>query len=257
MGIIIKTKDQIEGIRKSSQLAAKCLDFIAPYVKEGVSTGELDRKIEDFIRQNNAIPAPLNYHGFPKATCISPNSVVCHGIPDDKTILKNGDIINIDVTTILDGYYGDTSRMYKVGDVTSQANDLIDATKHCLDLGISQVKPGNKFGNIGYVISRYAKSKGYSVVFEFCGHGVGIDFHEDPQVEHSARKNTGAVMKPGMIFTIEPMINLGKPRVNINEEDGWTATTIDNMLSAQFEHTVLVTETGVEVLTDIHGEYKL
>jgi len=255
MGIIIKTKEQIEGIRKSSQLAAKCLDFIAPYVKEGVSTGELDRKIEDFIRQNNAIPAPLNYHGFPKATCISPNSVVCHGIPDDNTILKNGDIINIDVTTILDGYYGDTSRMYKVGDVTTQASDLVEATKHCLDLGIGQVKPGNKFGNIGYVISRYAKSKGYSVVFEFCGHGVGIDFHEDPQVEHSARKNTGAVMKPGMIFTIEPMINLGKPRVNINEEDGWTATTIDNKLSAQFEHTVLVTETGVEVLTDIHGEY--
>lgn len=255
MGIIIKTEEQIQGIRKSSQLAAQCLDFIEPFVKEGVSTGELDRKLEEFIRKNGAIPAPLNYNGFPKATCISPNSVVCHGIPDDGIVLKNGDIVNIDVTTILENYYGDTSRMYKVGEISAEAQNLIEATKHCLDLGINQVKPGNKFGNIGYVISRYAKSKGYSVVFEFCGHGVGIDFHEDPQVEHSARKNTGAVMKPGMIFTIEPMINFGKPRVRINEQDGWTATTIDNKLSAQFEHTVLVTEEGVEVLTDIHGEY--
>lgn len=255
MNIIIKTQDQIDGIRKSSKLAAQCLDFIKPFVIEGVATGELDRKIEAFIRENNAIPAPLNYHGFPKATCISPNSVVCHGIPADDAILKSGDIINIDVTTILDGYYGDTSRMFKVGKISAEASNLIECTKHCLDLGIDQVKPGNKFGNIGYVISRYAKSKGYSVVFEFCGHGVGVDFHEDPQVEHSARKNTGPIMKPGMIFTIEPMINMGKARVTINEEDGWTAKTIDNKLSAQFEHTVLVTESGVEVLTDIHGEY--
>ncbi|MDA3867849.1 MAG: type I methionyl aminopeptidase [Salinivirgaceae bacterium] len=255
MGIIIKTKEQIEGIRKSSQLAAQCLDFIEPYVKVGVSTGELDRKIEDFIREHGATPAPLNYHGFPRATCISPNEVVCHGIPSEERTLKDGDIINIDVTTILDGYYGDTSRMFEVGEIKQEAAQLIDTTKHCLDLGIQQVKPGNRFGNIGFVIGRYAKSKGYSVVYEFCGHGVGIEFHEEPQVEHSARRNSGQVMLPGMIFTIEPMINLGKSRVKIDESDGWTATTIDDKLSAQFEHTILVTDDGFEVLTDLHNEY--
>jgi methionyl aminopeptidase len=255
MGIIIKTKEQIEGIRKSSRLAAQCLDFIEPYVKPGVSTGELDRKIEDFIREHGATPAPLNYHGFPRATCISPNEVVCHGIPSEERTLKDGDIINIDVTTILDGYYGDTSRMFEVGQISQQAAQLIDTTKHCLDLGIQQVKPGNRFGNIGFVIGRYAKSKGYSVVYEFCGHGVGIEFHEEPQVEHSARRNSGQVMRPGMIFTIEPMINMGKSRVKINESDGWTATTIDDKLSAQFEHTILVTEDGFEVLTDLHNAY--
>jgi methionyl aminopeptidase len=184
-----------------------------------------------------------------------PNSVVCHGIPSEKIILKEGDIINIDVTTILNGYYGDTSRMFEIGEIDDKAADLIDTTKHCLDLGINQVKPGNRFGNIGYVISRYAQSKGYSVVYEFCGHGVGLEFHEDPQVEHVSRKNSGAIMKPGMIFTIEPMINMGKAKVKVDRNDGWTATTIDNELSAQFEHTILVTEDGFEVLTDIHNEY--
>lgn len=255
MTIRIKTAEQIEGIRKSSRLAAQCLDFIAPYVEPGVSNGYLDQKITSFIADHGATPAPLNYHGFPKATCISPNNVVCHGIPANKTILKEGDIINIDVTTILNGYYGDTSRMFEVGVISEKAARLVDTTKHCLDLGIQQVKPGNRFGNIGYVISRYAKSKGYSVVYEFCGHGVGLEFHEEPQVEHSARKNSGSVMKPGMVFTIEPMINEGKPRVKIDKSDGWTARTIDDQLSAQFEHTILVTENGYEVLTDIHHQY--
>lgn len=255
MGIIIKTQEQIEGIRKSSQLAAQCLDFIEPYVKPGVTTDYLDDLIEKHIRANGAIPAPLNYHGFPKATCISPNNVVCHGIPSKKIILKEGDIINIDVTTILDGYYGDTSRMFEVGEISDVAAKLIDATKHCLDLGIKQVKPGNRFGNIGYVISRYAQSKGYSVVYEFCGHGVGLEFHEEPQVEHISRRNSGATMKPGMIFTIEPMINIGKAKVKVDKNDGWTARTVDDELSAQFEHTILVTEEGYEVLTDVHNEY--
>ena len=181
--------------------------------------------------------------------------MVCHGIPADDQILKEGDVINIDVTTILNGFYGDTSRMFEVGPINDETAKLLDTTKHCLDLGIQQVKPGNRFGNIGYVINRYAKSKGYSVVYEFCGHGVGLEFHEEPQVEHIARKNSGAKMKPGMIFTIEPMINAGKPKVSVDSEDGWTARTIDDQLSAQYEHTILVTEEGYEVLTDIHDEY--
>lgn len=256
MAILIKNEEQIEGIRQSSRLAGQTLQFIKEYVKEGVSTEYLDNLVEKFIRENGAIPATLNYHGFPKSCCISLNEVVCHGIPSKERILKNGDILNIDVTTILNGYYGDTSTMFTVGEISEKAKNLIQVTKHCLDLGIQQVKPKNKFGNIGFFISRYAQSKGYSVVYEFCGHGVGIDFHEDPQVDHIARKNSGAVMKQGMIFTIEPMINEGVARVKIDKEDGWTARTKDLKLSAQFEHTVLVTETAVEVLSDVLGEYK-
>lgn len=256
MAIIIKNPEQIEGIRKSSQLAGETLNFIAPYVKAGVNTEYLDNLIDQFMRDHGAIPATLNYNGYPKSSCISPNNIICHGIPSKETILKEGDIVNIDVTTILNGYYGDTSRMFQVGEISKEASALLEATKHCLNLGIDQVRPGNYFGNIGYFISRFAQSKGYSVVYEFCGHGVGIDFHEDPQVDHVARKNTGALMKPGMIFTIEPMINMGKPRVSIDKHDGWTARTVDNKLSAQFEHTVLVTETGVEVLTDVNNEYQ-
>lgn len=254
-GIIIKTNEQIEGIRKSCRLAAETLDFAEQFVSPGMNTAFIDEKIEEFILAHGAIPATKGYNGYPKSSCISPNNVVCHGIPSPNTILQEGDIINIDVTTILNGYYGDTSRMFSVGKVTPDAEDLVDATWHCLNLGIEQVTPGNYFGNIGFVISRYAKAKGYSVVYEFCGHGVGLEFHEEPQVDHASRRNTGAKMKPGMIFTIEPMINQGKPKTSIDRHDGWTARTIDNKLSAQFEHTVLVTETGFEVLTDIHNEY--
>ncbi len=253
--IIIKTPEQIDGIRKSSKLAGQALEFIAPFVQEGVSTEFLNQKIDAFIRENGAIPATLGYGGYPKSSCISLNEVICHGIPSTDTILKNGDILNIDVTTILNGYYGDTSRMYTVGEVSKAAQDLIDVTKHCLDLGIEQVRPGNQFGNIGFVISRYAKSKGFSVVYEFCGHGVGVDFHEEPQVDHTSRRNTGPIMKPGMTFTIEPMINQGRASAVIDKFDKWTARTIDGKLSAQFEHTILITETGYEVLTDVIGEY--
>ncbi|PIF05405.1 MAG: type I methionyl aminopeptidase [Draconibacterium sp.] len=255
--IIIKTKEQIDGIRKSCKLAAETLDYAGSLVKPGVSTGFIDDKIEEFMRSHNAIPATKGYNGYPKSSCISPNNVVCHGIPSENMVLAEGDIINIDVTTILDGYFGDTSRMFTVGAVADKAVRLVAATEHCLRLGIEQVKPGNYFGNIGYVIQRFARAKGYSVVYEFCGHGVGIAFHEEPQVDHAARRNSGAKMKPGMIFTIEPMINEGKPRTRIDKTDGWTARTVDDKLSAQFEHTILVTETGYEVLTDIHGDYQV
>lgn len=255
MSIIIKTEEQIEGIRKSSKLAGEILIYISDFVKEGVSTGYLDQLIHNYTIEHNAIPATLNYSGFPKSCCISPNEIVCHGIPSEDVILKNGDILNIDVTTILDGYFGDTSKMYLIGEPSETALKLVNATKHCLDLGIQQVKPGNHLGNIGYVISKYATSQGFSVVYEFCGHGVGIEFHEDPQVDHASRKNSGPLLKPGMIFTIEPMINEGRPRVKVDETDGWTARTIDLKLSAQFEHTVLVTNTGFEVLTDVSNEY--
>ena len=255
--IIIKTAEQIEGIRQSAKLAAKTLDFAGQFVKEGVNTEFIDDKIEEFIRSHGAVPATKGYNGYPKSSCISLNNVICHGIPSQQTILKNGDILNIDITTILNGYYGDTSRMFTVGEVNQAAEDLIDVTGHCLDLGIEQVKPGNRFGNIGFVIQRYAKAQGYSVVYEFCGHGVGIDFHEEPQVDHASRRNSGPEMKAGMIFTIEPMINQGKPKAVIDKNDGWTARTVDSKLSAQFEHTILVTPTGCEVLTDIHDEYPI
>jgi methionyl aminopeptidase len=254
--IIIKKPEQIAGIRKSSQLAGNTLKYISDYVKEGVSTFYLDKLIEQYIRDNGAIPAPLNYHGFPKSCCISLNEVICHGIPDKKTILKEGDILNIDVTTILDGYYGDTSSMFTMGDVSEEANRLVKNTKRALSLGIEQVRPGNFFGNIGFKISQFAKSKKYGVVYEFCGHGIGLEFHEEPQVEHIAARNSGLKMKEGMIFTIEPMINLGKARAIVDEFDGWTARTIDNKLSAQFEHTILVTKDGYDILTDV-GEYEI
>jgi len=254
-GIIIKTPQQIEGIRRSSRLAAQTLDFIFEYVQPGVSTATLDKKIEDFILDHKAVPATKGYNGFPSSSCISPNDVVCHGIPSEKTILKEGDIINIDVTTILEGFFGDTSRMYTVGEITPLARRLIDASRHSLNLGIQQVRPGNNFGNIGFVINRYVRSMGFSVVYQFCGHGVGLQFHEEPQVDHSANKNSGALMKPGMIFTIEPMINQGNPKTVVDKKDGWTARTVDHRLSAQFEHTVLVTNTGCEVLSDIRNEY--
>ena len=253
--IFIKTPEQIEGIRRSCQLAARTLDYAEQFVEAGVTTELIDNKIEEYILAHGATPATKGYNGFPKSSCISPNNVICHGIPSKEVVLKEGDILNIDITTILGGYYGDTSRMFSVGEVSEEAEELMDVAWRCLDLAIEQVKPGNRFGNIGFVISRFAKAKGYSVVYEFCGHGVGVNFHEEPQVDHTARRNSGPIMKPGMIFTIEPMINQGRPKADIDKVDSWTARTIDNKLSAQFEHTILVTPNGYEVLTDIHNEY--
>jgi methionyl aminopeptidase len=222
--------------------------MIGEYVVAGVTTEELNQRIADFITENGAISAPLNYHGFPKETCISLNEVVCHGIPSSRK-LKDGDILNIDVTTILDSFYGDTSRMYSVGEVSNKAKALLKVTKKCLDIGIENVKPGVRTGKIGYEITKYAEGLGYGVVQQFCGHGTGVNFHEPPQICHKASSpDEGVVMYPGMTFTIEPMINVGLPEVEVGS-DGWTATTIDDTLSAQYEHTLLVTESGVEILT--------
>ena len=248
--IIIKNPEQIEGIRRSSLLAAESLQFIAPYVKEGVSTAYLDKVIQTFIKDHNARSATLNYNGFPKSCCISVNDVVCHGIPSEKEILKNGDIVNIDVTTILNGFFGDTSTMFTIGEISDDAKKLIDVAKDCLKIGIKQCFPGNTFGNIGYEIGKYAKANDCSVVYEYCGHGVGLHFHEPPEIMHVADRNSGDKMLEGMTFTIEPMINLGKARTRLDKKDGWTVRTIDGKLSAQFEHTLLITSSGYEILTD-------
>ena len=246
--IYTKNKKQIKGIRKSCALAAESLRYIAPYVKSGVTTGELNGLVEEFIRKNGATPAPLGYKGYPAATCISVNEVICHGIPDDR-ILEDGDILNIDVTTILGGYYGDTSTMFRVGTISDEAEDLLRVAKECLEIGIAQVRPGNYLGNIGYEINKHATSQGKSVVYQFAGHGCGIAFHENPQIPFVAPKNSGMKIREHMTFTIEPMINQGRPEAIINESDGWTARTIDSKLSAQYEHMLLVTNKGVEILT--------
>lgn len=250
MAIIIKTPEQIEGIRKSCKLAADTLQMLDEEIKEGINTEQINTLAETYIRDHGAIPAPLNYHGFPKSVCTSINEVVCHGIPD-QTILKEGDVVNVDVTTILDGYYGDTCKMFPIGQISQEAHDLLDVTQGCLAKGIEQVKPGNEFGMIGTAIWRYAVDKGYSVVFQFCGHGVGLDFHEEPHVNHHIEvrdPHFHTKMEPGMIFTIEPMINQGVAEAVIMA-DKWTAKTKDGKLSAQYEHTILVTENGSEVLT--------
>jgi methionyl aminopeptidase len=247
-GILIKSQEQINGIRKCGKLIKKTFDYISPFVKEGVSTEKLNELVHKFTIENNAIPAPLNYRGFPKSVCISINEVICHGIPDKKRILENGDIVNIDITSILDGYYADASRMYKIGQVSDKAGKLVDVTKECLMLGINQVKPGNYFGYIGDAINNHASKNGFSVVRDYCGHGVGVEFHEQPQILHYSSKSKGDKMLPGMVFTIEPMINEGDYKSELLADE-WTAVTADRTLSAQWEHTVLVTEKGFEILT--------
>jgi methionyl aminopeptidase len=254
MAIIIKTEEQIEGIRASSRLAARTLKYLEPFIKPGIRTIEIDGLADAYLQEHGAVAATKGYKGYKFATCISPNDVVCHGVPNE-TVIKDGDIVNVDVTAILNGYYGDTCRMYEVGNVTPYAQELVRVTKECLHLAIKECYPGNHLGNIGFVINEYAMKHGYSVVFEFCGHGVGIRFHEDPQVDHVAKRNTGPILRPGMTFTIEPMINAGKARCKVDRKDGWTARTIDGKLSAQFEHTMLITETGCEALTDVFGDF--
>ena len=236
-----------EGMRKAGSLAARVLDFIAPYVVKGVSTEELDRLCHDYILSHKAIPAPLNYRGFPKSICTSINHVVCHGIPGEKR-LQEGDIINIDVTVILEGWFGDTSRMFVVGKPTLKARKLIEVTYEALMRGIEVVKPGARFGDIGYAIESFARKQGFSVVQDFCGHGIGRAFHMSPNVLHYGQEGTGALLEEGMFFTIEPMINGGHYGVKILQ-DGWTAVTRDKSLSAQFEHTLGVTATGSEIFT--------
>jgi methionyl aminopeptidase len=226
------------------------LEMIRPKVVPGITTGELDAICHDYIvNEQKAIPAPLNYHGFPRSICTSVNDVVCHGIPSDTKKLKSGDIINIDVTVIKDGYHGDTSIMVGVGDVAPHAQRLMQITQECLYKAIRIVKPGTTLGDIGAIIQEHAEKNYYSVVREYCGHGIGAVFHEEPQVLHYGRAGEGLALKPGMTFTIEPMINAGKRHTKLNAKDGWTVTTKDGRLSAQWEHTMAVTETGVEIFT--------
>jgi len=243
---MIKTKEQIVGIRKSCQLASQCLDYIEEFVVPGVTTGKLNDLLDQYIQDNGATSACLGYKGYPKSVCISLNEVICHGIPDDRELIE-GDIANIDVTTILGGYYGDTSRMYGVGEISEKAKKLIAITEKCLDLGIKEVKHGASIRNIGAAIYRHATNEGYGVVRDFCGHGVGVEFHEEPMIPHFPARYT-AKMEAGMIFTIEPMINEGTHAAVILE-DNWTAKTTDGKLSAQFEHTILVNKEGYEILT--------
>jgi methionyl aminopeptidase len=237
-----------EGMRRAGRLAAEILDALVPHVQPGVSTQELDDIVRQMTLDGGAVPATLGYRGYTHSCCISINHVVCHGIPSDK-VLKDGDIVNIDVTPLLDGWHGDTSRMYLVGDVPLKAKRLVDVTHECLMLGIEAAsRPGARLGDIGAAIQTYAEANRYGVVREFCGHGLGRLFHDAPEVVHAGRAGTGPELKPGMFFTIEPMINLGKPGVKVLE-DGWTAVTRDRSLSAQFEHSIGITETGVEIFT--------
>ena len=248
MTVTIKTAAEIEKMRVAGQLAAQVLQFIEPHVTPGITTDALDQLCHDYIiNELKAVPAPLNYRGFPKSICTSVNHVVCHGIPSDKK-LKDGDIINIDITVIKDEYHGDTSKMFYVGEPSILARRLVETTYECMHLGIEMVKPGIRLGDIGHTIQQHAESRNYSVVREYCGHGIGREFHEDPQVLHYGEPHSGMELEEGMTFTIEPMINAGKRHVKLLN-DNWTVVTKDRSLSAQWEHTILVTKSGHEVLT--------
>lgn len=250
MSVTIKTPDEIALMREAGRLAAEVLEMIGPYVQPGISTGELDRICHDYIvNVQQAIPAPLNYNGFPKSICTSVNHVICHGIPADDKILKDGDIINIDVTVIKHGFHGDTSKMFAVGTIAPHAQRLVTVTHECLLKAIALVRPGTCLGDIGQVIQQHAEAQHFSVVREYCGHGIGRIFHEEPQVLHYGQRNTGMQLRAGMTFTIEPMINAGTRHTKLSRTDGWTVTTRDRRLSAQWEHTLAVTADGCEVLT--------
>jgi len=253
MSASIKTPQEIEKMRVAGRLAAEVLKMIAPHVRPGVTTGELDGICHDYIvKVQQATPAPLNYKGFPRSICTSVNHQVCHGIPGEKQ-LKKGDIVNIDITVIKDGYHGDTSKMFFIGEPSIQARRLVRITHECMMKGIAEVRPGVRLGDIGHVIQQHAEAQGFSVVREYCGHGIGREFHEDPQVLHYGQPGTGMPLAAGMTFTIEPMINAGKADVKLLP-DGWTVVTRDHSLSAQWEHTVLVTDSGYEVLTLAPGD---
>lgn len=249
MGITIHSSQQdFAGMRIAGNLAARTLDYIAPYVKCGITTDELNTLCHDYIVSNKGTCAPLGYLGYPKSICTSVNNVVCHGIPGAYK-LQNGDIINIDVTTIVNGWHGDTSRMFIIGDVSREILRLVDVCYNAMMLGIEQVKPGNRLGNIGHAIQSYVESNKFSVVQDYCGHGIGRIFHDDPQVLHYGKANTGLILQEGMFFTIEPMINAGRHHTVLDPGDGWTVTTRDKSLSAQFEHTLAVTASGYEIFT--------
>ncbi len=248
--IPILTAEEIKKMRIAGKLAARLLDYIAPFVVEGVSTAKLDQLCHEFIIEHGAIPAPLNYRGFPKSICTSINDVICHGIPSETEILKNGDVINVDVTVIKDGYHGDTSRMFLIGEVADDTKLLVERTKKAMEKGIAVVKPGARFNDIGKAIEKYISKFDYGIVQDFTGHGVGKRFHEEPAIFHYDTGRAGARMEVGMCFTIEPMINASSNWREVTDSaDGWTARTVDGAISAQFEHTILVTPNGFEILT--------
>ena len=246
---MLKTTEQIEMIRKSANLNTAVLDHVAANIKAGMSTADIDKLVYDYTIQHGGIPAPLNYQGFPKSVCTSINNVVCHGIPDENEILEEGDIINVDVSTILNGYYSDASRMFTIRDIDERAERIVRVTKECVELGLKEAKPWNHLGDIAHAINSHAQAHGYSVVEEIGGHGIGLEFHEDPYVCYVAPKGTEMVLVPGMIFTIEPMINEGSPDFFVDEDNEWTVYTEDDGLSAQVEYMVLITEDGAEVLS--------
>ena len=249
MNVTIKSAEEIEKMRTAGRLAAEVLEMIGEHVVAGITTDHLNQICHDYIvNVQNAIPAPLNYKGFPKSICTSVNHVICHGIPSEKKVLKNGDIINIDITVIKDGYHGDTSKMFFVGEPSIAAKRLVQITQECMYKGIELVRPGTRLGDIGAIIQKHAESNYYSVVREYCGHGIGKIFHEEPQVMHYGKKGTGMEIKEGMTFTIEPMINQGKRHCKLLPDE-WTVVTKDHKLSAQWEHTILVTRDGFEILT--------
>ena len=246
---IIKTPEQIEGIRKSAEITKGALDLVAEKIHEGMSTEDINTIVHNYTIEKGGIPAPLNYQGFPKSVCTSINEEVCHGIPDKDIILRSGDIINVDVSTILDGYFSDSSRMFLIGDVSEEARKLVEVTKECLSKGIEAVKPWGYLGDIGAAIQEHAEANGYSVVRDFGGHGVGLEFHEEPFVYHFGNKGEGMILVPGMMFTIEPMINAGGYSLFVDADNDWTAITDDGSLSAQWEHQILVTEDGIEIIS--------
>lgn len=246
---MLKTIPQIEAIKKSAELNTAVLDHVAAHIHEGMSTEEIDRLVYDFTVSHGGIPAPLHYQGFPKSVCTSINNEICHGIPDESIILQDGDIINVDVSTILDGYFSDASRMFLIGNVSDRAKRLVRVTEECVKLGLEQAKPWNHLGDIADAINTHAKANGYSVVEDIGGHGIGLEFHEDPWVSYVSPKGSEMLLVPGMMFTIEPMINEGSPDFFIDEDNDWTVYTIDDGLSAQIEYMVLITEDGCEVLT--------
>lgn len=245
---LLKTPDQIEKIKESCAINIAVLDYVEAHIKEGVSTAEIDRWVHEQTVSRGAIPAPLDYEGFPNSVCTSVNEVVCHGIPSEEQILKEGDIINVDVSTIYNGYYSDSSRMFCIGKVSSEKEELVKTVKECVEIGISQVKPWTPIGNMGHAVHKHALEHGYNVVSHIGGHGIGLEFHEDPWVSYVSEEGSGVLMVPGMMFTIEPMVNMGTAETVTDETDGWTVTTADGKPSAQWEVTVLVTEDGCEVI---------
>lgn len=246
---LLKTPEQIRAIKKSADLNTAVLDHVAAHIRAGMSTDEIDRLVYDFTVAHGGVPAPLNYEGFPKSVCTSVNNVICHGIPDEGEILQEGDIVNVDVSTILDGYYSDASRMFTIGRVSPRAEKLVRVTKECVELGLAQARPWGHLGDIAWAINTHARENGYSVVEDIGGHGIGLEFHEEPFVSYVTPKGSEMVLVPGMMFTIEPMINEGSPDFFIDEDNGWTVYTIDDGLSAQVEYMVLITEDGAEVLS--------